>query len=119
MSLSHRQQHRLHLIEAGLHRSDPQLTAMLGAFGRLSASEAMPAWEQIPSRPQRIRQAAALTLKAIIIVTEALVLLLRAVLTLAAAIAGPRHSPGIQTPARERTHRSPGADGRPDQASES
>ncbi len=36
MSLSHRQQHQLHRIETGLLRSDPQLTAMLGVFGRLS-----------------------------------------------------------------------------------
>jgi hypothetical protein len=93
MNLSHRQQHRLHLIEAGLHRSDPQLTAMLGAFGRLSASEAMPAWEQIPSKRQRVRQAAALTANAIAVVAEALVLLLRAVLALAAAVAGPRRRP--------------------------
>ena len=102
MSLSYRQQHRLHLIEAGLHRSDPQLTAMLGAFGRLSACEAMPAWEQIPSRLQRIRQAAAVTTKAVNVVTEALVLLLKAVLTLAAAVVGPRHSPPADT--RKRTH---------------
>ena len=49
MSLSHRQQHQLHRIETGLLRSDPQLAAMLGVFGRLSAGEAMPA--RPPSTP--------------------------------------------------------------------
>ena len=43
MSLSHHQQHQLHRIETGLLRSDPQLTAMLGIFGELSAGQAMPA----------------------------------------------------------------------------
>ncbi len=43
MSLSHHHQRHLHRIETGLLRSDPQLAAMLGVFGRLSAGEAMPA----------------------------------------------------------------------------
>lgn len=37
MSLSHRQQHQLYRIEADLLQSDPQLAAMLGVSGRLSA----------------------------------------------------------------------------------
>ena len=61
MILSYRQQHQLHRIETGLLRSDPQLTAMLGVFGRLSAGEVMPSWEQVPTRRDRVRQAAALT----------------------------------------------------------
>jgi hypothetical protein len=85
MSLSHRQQHQLHRIEAGLLRSDPQLTAMLDVFGRLSAGEIMPAREQMPSRQHSIGQAAALIVKAITVVAEAIVLLLRVVLSLVIA----------------------------------
>ena len=44
MSLSHHHQNQLHLIQAGLLRSDPQLAATLNMFGRLSAGQAMPAW---------------------------------------------------------------------------
>jgi len=38
MILSHHQQHQLQRIETGLLGSDPQLTAMLGIFGKLSAA---------------------------------------------------------------------------------
>jgi hypothetical protein len=65
MSLNHRQLHRLHRIESGLLRSDPQLAAMLAVFAGLAAGERLPAWEQVPSRQDRIRQAAALIVKAI------------------------------------------------------
>ena len=54
MSLNHRQLHRLHRIESGLLRSDPQLAAMLAMFGRLSGGQHMPAWEQIATRPDRV-----------------------------------------------------------------
>jgi len=47
------------LIEVGLLRSDPQLAARLSVFDRLCAGQAMPAWEQVSSRHDRIRQAAA------------------------------------------------------------
>ena len=40
---------QLHRIESGLRRSDPRLADMLRVFGNLSAGEAMPAWEQVPS----------------------------------------------------------------------
>jgi len=43
MILSHHQQHQLQRIETGLLGSDPQLTAMLGIFGKLSAGQTMPA----------------------------------------------------------------------------
>jgi hypothetical protein len=43
MSLSHHHQNQLHLIRAGLLRSDPQLAARLSVFGRLCAGQAMPA----------------------------------------------------------------------------
>ena len=60
MSLSPHHQNQLHLIQAGLLRSDPQLAARLSVFGRLCAGQAMPAWEQVSCRHDRIRQAAAL-----------------------------------------------------------
>ena len=112
MSFSHHQQHQLHRIETGLLRSDPHLTAMLGVFGRLSAGEVMPAQEQMPSRRQSIRQAAALIrqaaaliVKAITIVAAAIVLLFRAVLALVIAVAGPRHSRRRPAPGPERARR--------------
>src|SRR5215472_9477255 len=86
MSLSHRHQNQLHLIQAGFLRSDPQLAARLSVFGRLCAGEAMPAWEQVSSRQDRIRQAAALIAETISVVAAAIVLFLRAVLALVAAI---------------------------------
>ena len=86
MSLSHRHQNQLHLIEAGLLRSEPQLAARLSVFGRLFAGQAMPAWEQMSGRHDRIRQAAALTAQTISVAAAAIVLLLRAVLALAAAV---------------------------------
>jgi hypothetical protein len=97
MSLSHHHQNQLHLIQAGLLRSDPQLTARLSMFGRLCAGQAMPAWEQVPSRPDRIRQAAALIAETISVAAAAIFLLLRAVLALAAAVAqGGRARPPAQ-----------------------
>jgi len=55
-------------------------------FGRLFAGQAMPAWEQMSGRHDRIRQAAALTAQTISVAAAAIVLLLRAVLALAAAV---------------------------------
>src|SRR6516225_9330126 len=82
MSLNHHHQRQLHRIETGLLRSDPQLTEMLGIFGKLSAGQVMPSWEQVPTRRDRIRQAAALTAQAITIAAAAIGLLLRAILAL-------------------------------------
>jgi hypothetical protein len=86
MSLNHRQLHRLHRIESGLLRSDPQLGAMLAMFGRLSAGQHMPAWEQVETRQNRIQQAAAVIVRAITILAAALSLLLSAVRALVAAV---------------------------------
>jgi hypothetical protein len=110
MSLNHRQQYQLHRIKTGLLRSDPQLTAMLGIFGRLCAGEAMPAREQMPTRHQSIRQAAALVVKAIIVAADAIVLLLRAVFALVIAV-GTRHGRRVPAPRPERIRRVRGADG--------
>ena len=86
MSLNRRQLHRLYRIESGLLRSDPQLAAMLAMFDRLSAGQYMPAWEHVATRQDRIRQAAALTVKAITMVATALSLLLNAIRSLVRAI---------------------------------
>jgi Protein of unknown function (DUF3040) len=111
MSLSHHHQDQLHLIQAGLLRSDPQLAARLTMFGRLSAGQAMPAWEQVSCGHDRIRQAAALTAETISVMAAAIFLLLRAVLALAAAVvAGGRARPPAQR--RERARPRPGS-GRP------
>jgi len=88
MSLNHRQLHRLHRIESGLLRSDPQLAAMLAVFTRLSAGQYLPAWEQVPTRPERIRQAAASIVKAIAVVAAAVGLLVNAVRSLVNAVRG-------------------------------
>jgi hypothetical protein len=111
MSLSHHHQNQLHRIQAGLLRSDPQLAARLSMFGRLSAGQAMPAWEQVSSRHDRIRQAAALIAETISVVAAAIVLLLRALLALVAAVvAGGRARPPAQR--RERARPRPDS-GRP------
>ena len=103
MSLSHHHQNQLHLIQAGLLRSDPQLAARLSVFGRLCAGQAMPAWEQVPCRHDRIRQAAALTAETISLAAAAIFLFLRAVLALAAAVAqGGRARPPAQRRERAR-----------------
>ena len=111
MSLSHRHQNQLHLIEAGLLRSDPLLAARRSVFGRLSVGEARPAWEQMSGRHDRIRQAAALTAPTISVAAAAIVLLLRAVLALVAAVVpGGRARPPAQR--RQRARPRPGS-GRP------
>ena len=119
MSLSHHQQRQLHRIESGLLRADPRLAAMLGIFGKLSAGQAMPSWEQVPTRRDRVRQAAALTVQAATLAAAAIGLLLSAVLALLIAAAGPRHRHRLPAPAPERTRRSRRADGRPDPAGQS
>jgi len=108
MSLSHHHQNQLHLIQAGLLRSDPQLAARLSMFGRLSAGQAMPAWEQVSSRHDRIRQAAAVIAETISVVAAAIFLFLRAVLALVAALVpGGRARPPAQ---KARTGTAPAAE---------
>ena len=111
MSLSPHHQNQLHLIQAGLLRSDPQLAARLSIFGRLCAGQAMPAQEQVSSGRDRIRQAAALTAETISVVGAAIFLFLRAVLALVAAVVpGGRARPPAQR--RQRARPRPGS-GRP------
>jgi hypothetical protein len=115
MSLSHHQQHQLYRIEAGLLRTDPKLAAMLGVFGKLSAGQAMPSWEQVLTRRDRIRQAAALTVAAITLLAAATGLLLGAILALLIVVVRCGHA---RPPAARRHPAGPGhlADGRPDPA---
>jgi len=99
MSLNHRQLHRLHRIESGLLRSDPQLAAMLAVFTRLSAGQYLPAWEQVPTTQERIRQAAASIVNAIAVavVASAVSLLLNAVRALVrAVVTGDRARPPVE-----------------------
>jgi hypothetical protein len=86
LSLSHHQQHQLYRIEAGLLRADPELAAMLAIFGKLSAGQAMPSWEQVPTRRDRIRQAATLTAEAITFLAAAIGFLLSAILALLSVV---------------------------------
>ena len=118
MSLKHHHQRQLHRIETGLLQADPQLAAMLGIFGKLSASQAMPSWEQVPTRRDRIRQAAALTVQAIALAAAAIGLLLSAILALVIAVAGPRHR-RRPAPGPVPTRRGRRAGGRPDPAGQS
>ena len=122
MSLSHHQQRQMYRIEAGLLRADPQLAAMLGTFGKLSAGQAMPAWEQVPTRRDRIRHAAALTVQAIALAAAAISLLLRAILALVLVLViavGTRHGRRLPAPGPDRTRRGRRADGRQDPAGQS
>jgi hypothetical protein len=112
MSLTHRERHQLYRIESRLLRSDPQLTAMLTVFARLSAGQRMPAWEQVATRLDRIRQATALIAEAIRAIAAAVGFLADAVRTLLSAIAGRR----VRRPQPARQQTGPGTDGRPNPA---
>ena len=119
MSLSHHHQRQLYRIESGLLQADPQLAAMLGIFGKLSAGQAMPSWGQVPARRDRVRQAAALTVQAAARAAAAVGLLLSAILALVIVVVGTRHRRRVPAPGPERARRGRGADGRPDPAGQS
>jgi hypothetical protein len=113
MSLNYRQRRQLFRIEAGLLRSDPQLAAMLSVFGRLSAGQRMPAWEQVATRWDHIRETAALTVQWVIVLAAAIGLRLSTTLgLLTTVVMGGRR----RAPQRTRSQTGPGADGRPDPA---
>ncbi len=77
---------------------------MLGVFGRLSAGQRLPWWEHVATRPDRIRQAAALIAEAITMMAAATRLLFTAVLGLVAAVViGGRARP--PQPSRQQTPR--------------
>jgi len=115
MSLSRYQHSQRRRIEASLRRSDPKLASMLGMFGRPGAGQRMPAWEQAPSRPGRIRQAAALLAKTATVIAAAIRLLPAAARALAAPVApGGRARPWAPETGRRRRSQETG--GRPDLA---
>jgi hypothetical protein len=58
---------------------------MLTVFVRLSAGQRMPAWEQVFSRQDRIRQAATQIAAAIVVLAAALMVLIGAVVALITA----------------------------------
>jgi hypothetical protein len=105
-----------------LRRSDPKLASMLGMFGRPGAGQRMPAWEQAPSRPGRIRQAAALLAKTATVIAAAIRLLPAAARLLPAAaralaapvVPGGRARPWAPETGRRRRSQETG--GRPDLA---
>jgi Protein of unknown function (DUF3040) len=119
MSLSHHHQRQLHRIETGLLGADPQLAEMLGIFGKLSAGQAMPSWEQVPTRRDRVRQAAALAVEAVTLAAAAIGLLLSAIFALVIVVAGTHRGHRLPAPGPERIRRGRGADGRPDPAGQS
>jgi hypothetical protein len=67
----------------------------------------MPSWEQVPTRRDRVRQAAALTVQAITLAAAAIGLLLSASLVLLVVAAGTRH--GHRLPVSGRAPRRPPA----------
>jgi Protein of unknown function (DUF3040) len=116
MSLSHHHQRQLYRIESSLLGADPQLAEMLGIFGKLSAGQAMPSWEQVPTRRDCVRQATALTVEAVTLAAAAIGLLLSAILALVIVVAGTRRGQRLPAPGPERIRRGRGANGRPDPA---
>jgi hypothetical protein len=114
MSLNRRQQHQLYRIESRLLRSDPHLAAMLAVFGRLSTGQRMPAREQVATRLDRIRQAAALIAKATAVTATAIAFLVSAVLALFTAIIIMGRRASLPQPTHTQT--GSGTDGRPDPA---
>jgi hypothetical protein len=114
MSLNHHHQRQLSRIESRLFRSDPHLAAMLAVFGRLSADQRMPAWEQdLSTRLDRIRQATALVTKAIAALAAAVAFLVSAVLALFTVIIVGRRA-RVPESARQQTDSE--TNGRPDPA---
>ncbi len=61
MTVRNTYKRELRLIEFGLLRSDPRLSAQLNVFCRLTADQGMPAWEQVSSGRDRSADAATLT----------------------------------------------------------
>ena len=122
MSLSHYQHSQRRRIEASLRRAGRTCPACWRAWGRTGAGQRMPAWEQAPSRPGRIRQAAALLAKTATVIAAAIRLLPAAARLLPAAaralaapvVPGGRARPWAPETGRRRRSQETG--GRPDLA---
>jgi hypothetical protein len=102
MNLSYRQQHQLHVIEARLRRSEPNLAATMALFGTLCLGQAMPAWEQA-TKPGRFRRAVAWIVTTLIATIAVMTVLLRKVV--AVATARWRARAGVPAAKRERPGR--------------
>ena len=83
MTIRNEDRRKLRLIKFGLLGSDPQLVAMMNVFTGLTAGQGMPAWEQMPTRRDRVREAAALVMTAL---ATAAGLMLRGLAALVAAV---------------------------------
>ena len=88
MTVRNTYRRELRRIEFGLLGSDPRLAAQLNVFCRLTAGQGMPAWEQVPSRKVRIREAAALTAMALVIAIAAIGLAFRGFADMGIAVTG-------------------------------
>jgi hypothetical protein len=86
MTIRNQDQHKLRLIKFGLLRSDPQLVAMMNVFSGLTAGQGMPSWEQMPTRGDRVREAAALIVVALVIAFTAALLMLRRLAAMVTAV---------------------------------
>jgi hypothetical protein len=106
MALNYHEQRQLHSIESRLLRSDPHLAAMLTVFGRLTAGQRMPTWEQAVTRMDLARQAAFLIATAsAAIVTSASLLVSAVVALFSTLIMGGRGR--LSQPTRQQTGQEP------------
>ncbi len=86
MTIRNEDQHKLRLIKFGLLRSDPQLVAMMNVFSGLTAGQDMPSWEQMPTRGDRVREAVALIVVALVVAFTAALLMLRGLAAMITAV---------------------------------
>ena len=56
MSLPYRQERLLRRADRALCQSDPDLASMLSIFARITASERLPAWEQLRPKATWVRR---------------------------------------------------------------
>ena len=56
MSLPYRQERLLRRADRALCQSDPDLASMLSIFARITASERLPAWEQLRPKAAWVRR---------------------------------------------------------------
>jgi hypothetical protein len=113
MSLSYRQQRQLRYIEASVRRTDPDLGAMLGIFGRLYPEKDLPAWEQeprVPAGQSRLKRVGAWIVAALTAVTAAIEVLLGRAATVATAGRRARAQvPTVRDAGQGQNHRAPDA----------
>ena len=95
MSIRRSQQRQLRGIELTLLQADPQLASLLNVFSRSTAGQGLPAWEQVSSRRDQVREASRLAGTALLLALTGVALMLQGVAALLGALAGcqpgPRH----------------------------